>query len=339
MRYFSGVLALLVIIGLALTGCDIADGSRFSSDQYDFEADVIQPTYTAIAPGILTDPTATPIPQETDEVLVIRQAISCEQSFCQIEWPGWLVRPFIYPARDRIDLTYPYGSTRNGTLAIHHGVEFPNPYGTPVHAAAGGKVVYAGNDDKEIFGPYQNFYGKVVILQHDDIINGKGLYSLYGHLSEIDVNEGEMILAGDVLGQVGTSGVADGSHLHFEVRYEINDYRNTTNPVLWFTPLANLTFGQSSTLAGFISDPYGNPIPDASITLEKLSGDGEVEKHYYFKSYAENGINSHPALNENFTMPDLPPGDYRLTFISGTLYEIFFSLEQGMLGFINLQIN
>lgn len=339
MRAFCSWILLLVFLFLSLTACNVVNSSNPLPDQDNLEKTTVLPTKTVTSAGELPDSRTTPTFQYLEETPDDPLPIFCEESFCQIDWPGWIRRPFSEPDRAMIDLTYPYGSTGDGTLAIHNGVEFPNQYGTPVQAAAAGEVLYAGDDKELLLGPYTNFYGNVIILQHDNLFEGKDLFTLYGHLSMIGVKEGDFIQAGDVLGKVGATGVAGGSHLHFEVRYDVNNYQNSTNPVLWFSPLVNQALGQTATLAGLIVDSSGKSVPEVSLTLEKLSDEGEIEGHYYFKTYAENGIHSHPALDENFALPDIPSGDYRLSYISGKMYEVFFTLEPGKLGFINLQGN
>ena len=338
MHRYSFLLIVIFILFPILMGCDAAVASKQIQDQNYLQVDRDRLTPEDVSIVEVIDPTASPTQAPLDEINFLRQSLLCESTFCQIQWAGWLSRPFNYPDRNWIDLTYPYASTGNGTLAIHHGVEFPNPYGTAVRAAADGRVVFSGTDDEKIFGSFKNFYGKLVIIEHPEKVDGTDLFSLYGHLSEISVDEGDMIREGDVIGRVGASGVAGGSHLHFEVRYGVNNYHHSTNPVLWFSPLENQQSGQTSTLAGLISGPDGKPLSELSITLEKTIGENEVEKHYYLQTYAQDGVNAHPVLEENFSMPDLPPGNYRLSFIFGTLYEIYFTLDQGMLGFINLQM-
>jgi murein DD-endopeptidase MepM/ murein hydrolase activator NlpD len=339
MRNIYSWILLVVFLFLSLTACNAVNRVNPLPDKENLEIPTILPTNTATKADKLPDTTPTPALQDLEETPEASLPISCKESFCQIDWPGWMRRPFSEPDRDWIDLTYPYASTGDGTLAIHNGVEFPNQYGTPVKAAAAGEVLYAGDDKGLLFGPYTNFYGNVIILQHENLYEGKDLFTLYGHLSIINVEEGDSVLAGDVLGQVGATGVAGGPHLHFEVRYDVNKYQNATNPVLWFSSLVKQASGQTAVLAGLIVDFTGESMPELSLTLEKLKDGGEIEGHYYFKTYAENGINSHPALGENFAIPDLPPGDYRLTYISGKMYEIFFTLEPGKLGFINLHGN
>lgn len=275
--------------------------------------------------------TATPTPLTLD--------LDCGQVFCQQTWPGLLARPFSTDYPLTIDPTYPYASTKNDTMDPHHGVEFPNGYGTPVLAAQSGTVAFAGSDDQSLYGPYTSFYGNVVILLHPGIFEGRDLYTLYGHLSEILVNEGDTVILGQVIGRIGSSGAADGPHLHFEVRLDENAYAATTNPMLWLEPLKDLEIGATSTLAGRIVNQRGTPLDRFTLSLEKLDEDGSVEETYYPITYFPAGVNGNPVLNENFVMPDLPPGDYRLALIYGAYYKVEFTLEPGSLGLINLQLD
>src|SRR5512140_2312645 len=68
----------------------------------------------------------------------------------------------VQPARG-----YPYGATGRDELLLHHGVDLLNPSGTWVIAAADGTVYFAGSDHDRVFGPSPDFYGNMVIVQHD----------------------------------------------------------------------------------------------------------------------------------------------------------------------------
>ncbi|MDD2696502.1 MAG: M23 family metallopeptidase [Anaerolineales bacterium] len=89
-----------------------------------------------------------------------------------------LAHPILPPGRDGVEPSYRYGSTQDGRREPHHGVEFINPAGTPVHAAASGLVVAAGSDDKASFADMVNFYGKLVVLKHDIPGLAQPLYTL-----------------------------------------------------------------------------------------------------------------------------------------------------------------
>ena len=86
------------------------------------------------------------------------------------------------------------------------GVNIGAPAGTPVRAAAGGKVVYSGGD---VPG-----FGVTVLIQHED-----GWVTVYGHLARADVRMQQQVRAGDVIGQVGSTGGVSQPQLHFEIRY------------------------------------------------------------------------------------------------------------------------
>lgn len=90
----------------------------------------------------------------------------------------------------------------------HTGVDLMAPYGSPIRAAAGGTVVYAG---------WYYAYGKIVDIRHSD-----NLITRYAHMSAFapGIVPGAPVAAGEVIGQVGMTGNAHGSHVHFEVRVD-----------------------------------------------------------------------------------------------------------------------
>ena len=103
-------------------------------------------------------------------------------------------------------ITGRYGTRRvfNGVFqSFHNGTDLKAPEGTEVHAPAAAKVVLA----KDLF-----FTGNTVILDH-----GYGLFTIYAHMSRLDVQVGKKVQSGDVLGLSGSTGRATGPHLHWGV--------------------------------------------------------------------------------------------------------------------------
>src|SRR5215208_305494 len=87
---------------------------------------------------------------------------------------------------------------------MHEGIDIGVPAGTPIHAAASGRVLYSG---------WMGGYGNLVAIDH-----GRGLSTAYGHQSSIAVGNGQIVTQGQVIGYVGCTGHCFGDHLHFEVR-------------------------------------------------------------------------------------------------------------------------
>ncbi|WP_121115602.1 M23 family metallopeptidase [Croceibacterium ferulae] len=92
----------------------------------------------------------------------------------------------------------------HGTAALHAGLDFAAPMGSPVLATAGGRVSFVGT---------KGGYGRTVEITH-----GNGLMTRYGHLSGWKAKVGDRVRAGDQVGMLGSTGRSTGPHLHFEVR-------------------------------------------------------------------------------------------------------------------------
>lgn len=130
---------------------------------------------------------------------------------------GW--RPdatFIWPLKGR--LTSLFGRRIHpiyGTPDFHTGIDFGVPVGTEVHAAAAGKVSFAG---------WQGGYGLLVVIDHGD-----GLSTYYAHLSEALVEVGQFVEQGQVIALTGNTGLSTGPHLHFEIRL----HGRPVDPLAW----------------------------------------------------------------------------------------------------------
>jgi murein DD-endopeptidase MepM/ murein hydrolase activator NlpD len=245
--------------------------------------------------------------------------------FCITDGHFLLQRPIQPPANDRIDPIYGYGSTANGTRDPHHGVEFSNPNGTPVHAAAEGKVIFAGPDQEATYAPWEDFYGNLVVIEHSD-----DLFTLYAHLSRIDVHVEQNVLAGAKIGEVGRTGGAIGSHLHFEVRRgNVEDYFATQNPELWLIPAKDQTGNFFGTLIISVVDGAGNLLKDLNFTIGYYSDPAQdPTKLYYVTSYSPDLLFG----EENVVLGELLAGQYRIAVeTNGRILERWVEVESGRL--------
>lgn len=117
--------------------------------------------------------------------------------------------PSIQPiaVKDLTRFGSPFGYRFHPILHIyrmHAGVDLTAPTGTPIYATGNGTVFCAGQ---------QNGYGNVVKIDH-----GFGYTTVYGHMSKINVHEGQKVNRGDVIGLVGSTGLSTSPHCHYEVR-------------------------------------------------------------------------------------------------------------------------
>ncbi len=92
----------------------------------------------------------------------------------------------------------------SGQSVFHEGLDFPAAVGTPIVAAASGKVVHSG---------WHPQYGKMLEIDH-----GGGLLTRYAHVSQFAASEGDLVVRGQQVASVGSTGRSTGPHLHFEVR-------------------------------------------------------------------------------------------------------------------------
>lgn len=125
----------------------------------------------------------------------------------QLDQYLWLVEryPSQWPVRGRLTSRFGYRMHPIRFRRIfHEGIDIAVPRGTSVKAAAGGKVIFAGN---------RRGYGRTVIISH-----GQGMQTLYAHNSRLQVKVGQWVDKGQVICSSGNTGSSTGPHLHFEVR-------------------------------------------------------------------------------------------------------------------------
>ncbi len=115
--------------------------------------------------------------------------------------------PLIRPLPARYRLTSGFGTRKDPfkrKRAMHQGIDFRGPTGTPVKATSNGRVIRAGR----VGG-----YGNLVELRHSN-----GITTRYAHLSRIDVKVGQKVLKHHRIGRIGSTGRSTGPHLHYETR-------------------------------------------------------------------------------------------------------------------------
>ena len=113
---------------------------------------------------------------------------------------GFLIRPII-------------GGRKSQGIHGHNGVDLASSIGTPVMASADGRVIVAKK------GGYNGGYGSMIIISHE-----KGVQTVYAHLNDVYISQGQTVKQGQVIGELGNSGKSSGPHLHFEVRGAKNPF-------------------------------------------------------------------------------------------------------------------
>jgi murein DD-endopeptidase MepM/ murein hydrolase activator NlpD len=116
-------------------------------------------------------------------------------------WVGQWLRPVPYPISSGYGLRF---HPILGYARLHSGIDFAAPPGAPIRAAADGEVIWAS---------WRGGYGRCIILLHGD-----GVATLYAHCSDTVVRPGQQVKRGQWIGNVGTTGLSTGPHLHFEIR-------------------------------------------------------------------------------------------------------------------------
>lgn len=304
----AGALILVagVVVLLALSGTAIPAYPRVLGTATSTSTPTFTPTFT---PTSTWTPSPTPLPTFTPTPSTTPTPVPTATAATPTPAPAvshlWLEFP-LPPTKegDRYPSTYfPYGSTGGGRYHLHHGVDYMNPAGTPVLAPAAGTIRVAGNDQETVYGVKPNFYGNLVIEELDQRFQGRSVYLLFGHLSEVSVRVGQHVEVGEMIGRVGMTGVAIGNHLHLEVRLGANRYENTRNPVLWLRPEP----GQG-VIAGLLMDAEGHPVPETTVTFFHAAEPNKWWRQTL--TYAAWEVNPDDQLGENFALGYVPAGDY-----------------------------
>lgn len=102
----------------------------------------------------------------------------------------------------------------------HTGLDITGAKGTDIHASESGTVIRTNTSCEHDYGKEESCgcgggYGNFIIIDH-----GNEFITLYGHLTEVDVEVGDVVKKGDLIGHMGSTGFSTGNHLHFEIRYQ-----------------------------------------------------------------------------------------------------------------------
>jgi len=115
--------------------------------------------------------------------------------------------PSIWPTQGRVTSEFgPRSAPFSGRREFHYGIDIAGPRGTPIYAVADGIIDLA---------TYRRGLGNTVIIEH-----GYGYRTVYAHLSDFEVSEGQEIEEGELIGSMGSTGFSTGPHLHYEVHVD-----------------------------------------------------------------------------------------------------------------------
>ena len=231
------------------------------------------------------------------------------------------------------EISWPLPDYRYGGIAfrgvVHTGIDIPADPGTDVLAAGSGKVTWAGYGLYALKKDPDDPYGLAVAIRHDFGFQGETLYTVYGHMQEIFVAEGQHVSGGEVIGLVGSTGKVTGPHLHFEVRAGKNNFFGSRNPELWLSPPQGW-----GVLVGRVMNTAGDPVEGYLIRV--LTPDGG--KVWEVRSYGGPTANPDEYYQENLVLGDLPAGDYKIWApYAGSIYDLNFTIYPGKVTYFTFQ--
>ena len=199
---------------------------------------------------------------------------------------------------------YPYGSDGSGRYLLHNGLDMADENDQLAVAPADGVVIVARDDVDELYGWRCDWYGQLVVLRLDETHAGEPVYILYGHVKDVQVEEGQRVARGEPVAREGSAGVATVPHLHFEVRVGRNSFDATRNPLLWLEPWSG-----SGVIAGRLVGPGGRAWQGVTVTL--IDGEtGALLNTWTYLDDPDHLIRPDPALAENFVFGPVAEGSY-----------------------------
>lgn len=219
-RHSALVIAAALVAGGLMVSTTVSSTLAAASES----AERVTPAQVFVAAPDGADPLAgvtglTTMAAETDGAAVVATAPPVREEFTVDVRP-----PLLYPVGAGAPLGSPYGPRAAPCAScpsLHNGVDWNPGYGYPVVAIADGVVSLIGNPGSALG----------VHLEIEHIVNGQPVTSVYAHLvsGSIPLAVGDAVRVGDPVGQVGSTGLVTGPHLHFELRVD----GVTINPVPW----------------------------------------------------------------------------------------------------------
>jgi murein DD-endopeptidase MepM/ murein hydrolase activator NlpD len=301
-----------------------------SPDESSPPASPLPPTEAAPQAGVATQ---APPPSQPD------LTAGCKEESCISAGTFLLRRPAGQDGRNTVDPSNRYGEYQRSTRSANLGADFLNSTGASVVAAADGKVIAAGDDSQTAYTNRNNVYGNLVILEHNLPGVSVPIYTLYAHLSEVLVNEGDTVEGGQEIGKVGMTGNVSGSTLHFEARVGENSPDAALNPDLWLAPVQGKDGQLSGALAGSIQDADGNYIEMGNIVLELLAGPGQpAQDQIYIQTYSDKKMRGRSPWEESFAVGELPPGTYQVSFWLNGMQQRMVEVEPGKLTVVRFKV-
>ena len=226
---------------------------------------------------------------------------------------------------------YRYGYFFPDTDIVHTGIDIDARRGTPVIAAAPGKVIWTGYG--LYYGSYNEDdpYGLAVTILHDFGWNNNQLMTVYAHMDRIDVEVGQEVETGTQLGLLGNTGLTTGPHLHFEVRLASNSFFRTRNPELWLAPPQGW-----GVLVGQLRETNYTFMSYQEVYVKKVNSD----QLWMVRTYGPSSVNRDEYYQENLVLSDLPAGDYIIYFTHlGKNYKKDITIYPGTISYFRFQVN
>lgn len=212
---------------------------------------------------------------------------------------------------------------------VHTGIDIPAPLGTEVLATGSGRVTWAGyglfRGVKDIDDPY----GLAIGIKHDFGYKAQELFTVYGHLDQINVVVGQHVEDGELIGLVGQTGKVTGPHLHYEVRIGKNNFFDTRNPELWLAP--PIGWGL---IAGRVMSTSGDLLESYLIKVRSL----DTTQSWDVNTYGQGAATSDDYYRENVVLGDLPAGRYEIWIAyQGSTYNQEIEVSSGMISYFTFQ--